>query len=142
MEDCTKTTRFLKALNGRGNKAGLFCQLKDQELNKYIMTLAEDFQRNNPDAFEKPKIAPSHHGRQEDNIWVLNENCQIDGAGNLLNPDDSPYEWLACSTKENIFDKLKSKIHLPLRKKSISLALKKLKVAVPGMHIMYRCNVS
>ena len=74
MEDCTKTTRFLKALNGGGNKGGnkggLFCQLKDQELNKYVMTLAEDFQRNSPDAFEKPKIAPSHHGRQEDDIWV------------------------------------------------------------------------
>ena len=92
MEDCTKTKRFLKALNGRGSKAGLFCQVKDQELNKYIMMLAEDFQRNNPDAFKKPKIVPSHHDRQEDNIWVLNENCQIDGAGNLLNPDDSQYE--------------------------------------------------
>ena len=104
MEDCTKTTRFLKALNGGGNKGGLFCQLKDQELNKYVMTLAEDFQRNSPDAFEKPKIAPSHHGRQEHDIWVLNDNCQIDAAGNLLNLDDSPYEWLAGTTGENVFD--------------------------------------
>ena len=117
MEDCTKTTRFLKALNGGGNKGGLFCQLKDQELNKYVMTLAEDFQRNSPDAFEKPKIAPSHHDRQEDDLWVLNDNCQIDAAGNLLNPDDSPYEWLAGTTGENVFDKLKSKIQLPLKKK-------------------------
>ena len=140
MEDCTKTTRFLKALNGGGNKGGnkggLFCQLKDQELNKYVMTLAEDFQRNSPDALEKPKIAPSHHGRQEDDIWVLNDNCQIDAAGNLLNLDDSPYEWLAGTTGENVFDKLKSKIQLPPRKKSLSLALRKLKVAVPGMHIV------
>ena len=55
MEDSTKTTRLLKAINGVTRRGGLFCQLKDQDLNRCIMSLANEFQRSNPDAFECPK---------------------------------------------------------------------------------------
>lgn len=135
MEDCVKTTRFLKSLNGGKKGGGLFCQLKDQDLNRYLMTLANEFQTNNPDAFENPKIAPTYHGKQPDDIWVFNENCQIDGSGNLVDIEDSKYKWLGNLTKDKSLEKLRSTIHLPLRKKSLSLALRHLKTAIPGRYL-------
>ena len=138
MEDCTKTTWFLKAINGGTRRGGLFCQLKDQDLNRYIMSLANEFQRNNPDAFERPKIAPVHHSRQDGDIWVLNESCQIDGTGNLVNIDNSQYKWIANYRNEKSMGKFQSKINLPLRKKSLSFALQKLKVAIPGLFAISR----
>jgi hypothetical protein len=131
-DDCTKTTRFLKAINGGTQKGGIFCQLRDQDLNKYLMRLAGDFQRNNPDGFRNPKIVPAWHGRQEDQIWVLNDECQIDKDGNLINVEDSPYKWLTKYTGNKQLQKLESRIKLPLRKKSLANGLRVLKAAIPG----------
>jgi hypothetical protein len=135
MEDCTKTTRFLKSLNAGKKRSGLFCQLKDQDLNRYIMSLANEYQKNNPDAFENPKIAPNHHGRQDGDIWVFNGNCQIDGSGNLIDIEHGQYKWLGNFTSDKTLEKLQSRICLPLRKKSLSVALKHLKTSMPGWYI-------
>ncbi len=138
-DDCTKTIRFLKAINGGKKKGGLFCQLGDQDLNRYIMRVAGEFQMNNPDAFQSPKIVPSWHGKQEDNIWVLNEQCQIDQHGNQINVDDSHYRWLVnyIAIGDKRLRKLESTVKLPLRKKSLANALKILKKTIPGQ--LYEC---
>ena len=94
----------MKARNSGTKKGGLFCQLNDHNLNKYLMGLAADFQRGNPNVFQNPKLVPSWHGRQEDNVWVLNEDCQIDKHGNLM--DDTRYKWLAHYTSDEEMKKL------------------------------------
>ena len=99
------------------------------------MRLASDFQRNSPDSFRNPKIVPAWHGRQEDQIWVLSDECQIDKYGHLINLEDSPYKWLTKYTGDKRLQKLESNIKLPLRRKSLAKGLEVLKAAIPGLDV-------
>jgi hypothetical protein len=94
--------------------------------------MADEYFQRNPEARHKPRFAAEKHGRQSDGkTWVLNENCQIDEDGDQLDENDSRYIWMGDYISSKSIYSLK--IVVPLKKKSFSSLLKRLKKAVPGM---------
>jgi hypothetical protein len=131
----------MKALNNSKTSRGLFCQLFDGELNKYVMQIADEFFQRNPEARQKPRIAVEKHGLQSDGkTWVLNETCQIDGDGNQLDETESTYIWMEDYLSSRSVQMFRSEVVVPLKKKSFSSLLKKLHSAVPGMNIILYQN--
>jgi hypothetical protein len=125
----------MKAINSSRESRGLFCQLFDGELNKYIMQLADHYFQEHPMARQRPKIAVEQHGRQSDGkTWVLNEKIQINEDGDQIDEIDSPYVWIMdYVTQVKSTELCRSNIKVPLKKKTFCFLLKKLKKAVPGM---------
>ena len=122
----------MKAVNGSKEARGLFCQLYDNELNKYIMNLVDNFFETNPTARTNPMIATQTHGRQADGkTWVLNEEFQIDQDGDEI--EGSKYLWIEeyfPSNKEMAL--CRSNLISPLKPRAFETLLKKLKSAIPG----------
>jgi hypothetical protein len=83
--------RFLKAIN-TGRSGGYMCQLHDVALNRYIIDLTDTFKAQSTQNAQGKEAAFSH-GRNKD-IWVLNDQIQIDKFGNQLAQDETDYVWM------------------------------------------------
>ena len=68
-------------------------QLHLVSLNRYLMHLTEEFQRQRRED-EIWKYAAECQGHNDGDIWVLNESVQIDQQGNLLAQWSNKYVWL------------------------------------------------
>jgi hypothetical protein len=105
----------MKAINSSKNSRGLFCQLYDTELNKYVMKMADKYFQRNQEARSNPRIAAVIHGDQ------LDETC-------------SKYVWMVDYMPSKMIEKCRSNIVTPLDKRSFDNLLAGLKKeAVPGI---------
>ena len=125
----------MKAINSSKNSRGLFCQLYDTELNKYVMKMADEYFQRNKEARSNPRIAAVIHGRQSnEKMWVMNEACQINFDGDQLDETCSKYVWMVDYMPSKMIEKCRSNIVTPLDKRSFDNLLAGLKKeAVPGI---------
>lgn len=79
---------FMKELNLSYRTACLHCSLSDKELNEYV----QEKKRSFPDL--PMKKAVTHVGRQEDDTWVLGENCYISAKGLEIRLESSNHIWI------------------------------------------------
>jgi hypothetical protein len=128
----------MKAVNSSKSSRGLFCQLYNGELNKYIMKIADDYFARNPNARKNPQIAAAVHGCQRDGkTWVMNESCQIYYDGDQLDETQSKYVWMADCLPSKVLDNCRSQIPTPLDMRQIDKLLASLKRAVSGINIIF-----
>ena len=72
----------------------LHCNANNTQLAAYMMTKLE---QNIREGRVTEKIAANRTGLQKSNqnsIWVLNENVQVNSRGAFVTPDSSPYVWV------------------------------------------------
>ena len=80
---------FMKMLNSSFPGGGLTCSFQDYQLSEYIQVKKRV-------AKEVPtKQAVSVVGPQNNQLWVLGPNVQIDASGNYVEPDESKYIWIS-----------------------------------------------
>lgn len=105
------------------------CQLHAVSLNRYLMQLTDDFKRERRDEDARWKYAAECQGRNDGDIWVLNEEVQIDQYGNLLAAWSTKYVWLGrLIARESVVPhKLASEIATPLGAMGLSSILTSLK---------------
>lgn len=92
LEDANSRQRFLKAINCTEGAGGYMCQLHAVSLNRYLMELTDEFTRERRES-HRWKFAAECQGLNDD-IWVLNENVQVDQCGNLLAEWSTKFVWL------------------------------------------------
>ncbi len=99
MKDAKSTTTFIQALNESLESGALMCQLYNAELSKYLMSLTNEFCRNQMN-LGVPRVryikkAAECLGRQSGSrVWVMNKDVHLDENGKRINTIDSEYIWL------------------------------------------------
>ncbi|KAL9987554.1 hypothetical protein ACROYT_G001882 [Oculina patagonica] len=128
LEDSNAKKDFLKAINSAHGSGGYMCQLQDVPLNKYLMALTDDFKSQSREN-ALGKTAATCQGLNENNIWILNEDIQLDEHGNQLGLDTTNIVWLGKYTSRyNVVpQKYAADVTTPLRSESLIDVLKRLR---------------
>ena len=109
---CESTNRkvdWLRDLNWSHHgslKSGLMCSFNDKELSEFIPA------KKRCGGPLPTKQAVTHVGRQEDGLWVLNENIIVSASGVIVK-EDSPYTWIGHLTARPGIAKPSDAINIP-----------------------------
>ena len=106
--------RWVKALCSSLQSTRPQCpEISDRELAYFLMYKTDSFLHENPNSKkvaakvtglqQPPTWVPQLYQQQK--VWVLNAEVQIDENGSTISPDDSPYIWLGdvCAGRPEIF---------------------------------------
>jgi hypothetical protein len=102
-------------------------QLHDVAVNRYIMDLTDIFKAQSTQNAQG-KEAAFCHGRNKD-VWVLNDQIQLDKFGNQLAQDQTDYVWLGNFMAKDCIvpKKYASEISMPLDDNALPKVFKSLK---------------